>query len=376
MAINVFGSLRLIGATVAILGCFPCSLLAVNPNYVFTKVADTSQTFQWLTLNKLNNAGLVSFDTQLGTNDYGIYTGDGRSLTEVARTGKVFGSAAFGMVNRGQINDAGTVVFTGWSGVSGVFLNEGTTTQIATQGTTDLAINNQGSVVYTGYASSYNKLYLRNGNTTTTLVNGTAIQGSMAYPVINDSGTVAFYATNNRIYVANGSALTKIVDAGTSGLSYVQGHAMNNAGTVVFNAALNSGGFGLYEYQDGRLNQLFNTTQSPFSTLLGSAINDQGAIAFSGQLATGQVGIFTGFDPVKDEVILTGDQIDGNSIVSIEFSRCLNNSGQLAFWTKFANGEQAIYVATPVPEPSTSVFLSIGAIGLLGYARRWWKRGT
>ena len=63
---------------------------------------------------------------------------------------------------------------------------------------------------------------------------------------------------------------------------------------------------------------------------------------------------------------MAGDLLDGLTVRNAGFSsNGLNDSGQIAFTAVLSDGTQRVWIATPVPEPSTFILLAIGAIGLL-----------
>jgi hypothetical protein len=349
----------------------------LQASYTFAKIADTTGSqYSWLSVDGLNNLGTVVFSTQLGQNDYGVYVGNGSSLTQVVRTGDVFSGQRFEMVNRGAVDDLGRVAFTSfqsapnWTGIRGVFLwNSGQLTQVASESTTEVAINNNSNVAYVGSAPSYSNLCFWDGGTTTTIVRGSDIHGSISFLTMNDTGSVAFSATSERLFTANGNSRTEII-GNSSAFSYLQGHDINNSGTVVFSGLLKAGGFALCEYLNGDTSTLVQTSTSDFTWIGSTAINNLGQIAFTATPNGGSKGIYAGIDPLRDKVVAVGESLDNRVIADIGFAQRLNDSGQLAFWAKFADGNQAIFLASPIPEPSAFVLLVAGAVGLLGYVWR------
>jgi hypothetical protein len=114
-------------------------------------------------------------------------------------------------------------------------------------------------------------------------------------------------------------------------------------------------------------------TLGPYGNFRELSINDDGQVAFYATLAAGGAGIFTGADSISDKVIATGDPLLGSTVSEIAFGRRgLNDNGQIAFWARLANGQQGIFVATPVPEPNSIVLLlsAAGLLGIAGYRRR------
>ena len=62
---------------------------------------------------------------------------------------------------------------------------------------------------------------------------------------------------------------------------------------------------------------------------------------------TGALGIFTGPDPVTDKVISVGDPLLGSKVKGLDFSRGLNDGGQLTFLAFTDDGASGIFRADP-----------------------------
>jgi hypothetical protein len=120
------------------------------------------------------------------------------------------------------------------------------------------------------------------------------------FSVINNSGTVAFYATvgpiddgNSGIFVGSGGPITTVVDNSGPFLSAIN-PSINDAGTVVFPGVLDAGGSGIFTRTGGGAIVTVVDSSGPFSgfgTL--PSINNGGVVAFSATRDTGGEGIHT-----------------------------------------------------------------------------------
>jgi hypothetical protein len=226
---------------------------------------------------------------------WGIFTatGDGTQQLVVDNKG-VFGN--FG--NSPTINSAGTVAFTGYKDV----------------------VNNTSEIgLYIGTIGG-------NGATSTVLTaNGSPVYNWDGAPYINDKGEIAFKAYED--------------NSGEPGIFVV-----NQDGTHLRTVA-RAGGIG---------------GTGPYSMFDSPIINEVGTVVFRAFLDTGGYGIFVGPDPVADKVIQEGDPLFGSTAESVAFLRGLNNRNEIVFYFRLVDGRTGIakaklnVSASPAPTPTPS----------------------
>ena len=122
------------------------------------------------------------------------------------------------------------------------------------------------------------------GNTTTIGINTGPL--STAFPTINQSGTVAFYASDwngigPRIVAGNGGPLVTIANTAgpLSGFAGGYSTAINTAGTVAFYASQDSGPAGIFTGNGGAVMPVFINSLSA-SVDFNISMNDAGTFAF------------------------------------------------------------------------------------------------
>jgi hypothetical protein len=259
-----------------------------------------------------------------------------------------------------DINDQDTVVFSQLEGSP----RTGTPTQAILTGnggplttitrTSDypgifgnIAINNEGSVAFRGRAAT--RIFTSDGVTQTTIADDSGSLRSFGdLLAINNKGTVAFDAfleTGGRgIFTGNGEVVTPIADTNGS-FSQFDSFSLNDSDTIAFAASLDDGSGGIFTSNGGSLTPLVDTSGA-FSSLFSPAINNKGIVAFGAALDTGKSGIFTGSDPVADKVIAVGDQLFGSTVTSLGFfPKGFNDAGQVAFFAELADGTRGIFRA-------------------------------
>lgn len=367
--------------------------------YEFTLIADTAGSFSGFGREvSINNAGTVAFRAGLDKGGTGIFTGAGGATTTIVTSA----SPAFSSFGTPVVNDAGAVAFFAGlaAGGRGIFrVAGGATTTIAdSNGAFNTSfgftpsINNSGVVAFSaGLDAGGRGIFTGSGGATTTIVtvNGPLILGPLlSNPAINDAGTVAYWARLGTagsftfgIFAGDGGPLTAIATSGSEFAFFGNVPAINDDGTVAFQATFGSAR-GLFTGDGGPTTKIADSA-GPLNIALADqtvAINNLGDVAFLVGLDTGGEAIFTGPD-IDDKVIGYGDALFGSTIGhplfpfltldNIEFFRDgFNDSGQIAFWARLADGREVIARATPlglvsVPEPGTATIVAAGLALLL-----------
>ena len=292
--------------------------------YTFTKIADTSGSYNSFGYASINNKGAVAFSAISTVK--GIYVSDGITLVPIAdSSGPPFAFTSFSGLP--SINDEGMVAFK------------------AILGTGD-------SAILSG-----------DGASTPTLLADTSTSPNWQFsfvgvPSINNGGTVAFYAVVNStlrgIFKSDGTTETIVADANTDGPNgkfgdFQQEPSINDGNIVAYRAA-DALGVGIFTDERSTPTTVAHTSGLPFSGLDSPSLNNKGAVAFWATLDAGGNGIFTGPDPAEDKVIAVGDSLFGSEVTELVFGReGLNSAGQVAFVATLADKTQGVYRADPEP---------------------------
>ena len=378
---------RLGGALSSVCMFVAMAAAKAQAEYTFTLVADSAGPFSnfYFPSPSLNAAGTVAFAADLDNGRGGIFTGAGGIVTTIA-----LGTLPNGSFGYPSINQAGTVAFFATEGngigeriVSG---NGGPLTTIADSAGQfrgfasgySVSINTAGRVAFwasqdTGPAG----IFINSGGTVTPgFLNSPPLFAE--YDVaLNDTGAIVFRKSNGTgILSVAGGLITTIVDSAGPFNYFGAAPSLSSTGTVAFVAGkggVDGGVFGIYSGNGGLLTTIADIS-GPFSSF-GSfnfgqpSINDAGTVAFLASLDTGGFGIYTGDGTGTSEIIGSGDPLFGSTVAALQISpTSLNDSGQVAFYYRLADGTTGIAIANPVPEPSPSllVVLSLG----LSLARR------
>jgi ATP-binding cassette subfamily B protein len=113
--------------------------------------------------------------------------------------------------------------------------------------------------------------------------------------------------------------------------------AINNDGTVAFNADLRTGGRGIFTGRGGPLTLIATDTSGSISSLISApTINDAGTVAFTASLRAGGRGVFTGNGGSLTTIATASGVLDIQSLPVI------NNGGMVVFNVNLTGGGQAI----------------------------------
>jgi hypothetical protein len=338
------------------------SLLSISEvlAYSFTKIADSNESLFSSFGRKpaINNEGKVAFSASLKQSGSGIYTSDGSSIKTVVDTNGSFQSFADGP----SMNDKGTVAIKATldNGNIGIwtFTSDGNRTPIIENGNFTLqnpVINNQGSVVFFGNLTAGRSIYFSKEGQTSIIANTNETYSILdGYDISNDQDKVAISASltkGGREIFTTMCGETNVIANTTSNFSFLYPPVINSTGTVAFYGILQSNQVedivGIYSVTNGETTSIADNT-GLFRRFDNLAINDSGNVVFRGILRAGGFGIYTGTNPETDKVIATGDTLHGSTVTNIEISpQAINNARQIVFYAQLANGTTGIFRAEP-----------------------------
>jgi len=201
-------------------------------------------------------------------------------------------------------------------------------------------INNAGTVAFMAGGGGVIRFLTGSGGSITTIADSTGPISTFTGPVavINDSGTVAFFATLDTgvrgIFAGTGGSLTTIADSsGAFGTGFGFTPSINNAGTVAFSATLDAGGQGIFTGSGGATNTIA-TVSGPLilgPLLSDPAINDDGTVAFRARLGTSPLFTFTIFTGDGGALTTIATTESGGGFTILGSPPAINDSGTVAF---------------------------------------------
>lgn len=342
--------------------------------YTFTKIADTRgpfRTFPRPALVALSPAGTVVFRAELDTGSMGIFSNTGGIFSAVAESGQV--SAEFSQLDSfPSLNANGLVAWRGTlrGGAEGIFLRQGSSLT-AVVNTRDRfhtlghpSVNAAGTVAFlAGLDGRGGGVFTATPGTVGAIAHTDGpFEGFLGRPSMNAKGTVAFGARLDSgemgIYSARpGSRPTAIADT-TGPFTALRAPCINDRGTIAFHACMDeakpdcppavSAVEGLFAGNGGPLLRIADTSGA-FDWLGNPVLNNAGQAAFVARLNSGQRGIYTGPDPERDKVLVTGDSLFGTEVTDLGFIHGLglNDLGQIAFYARLRDGTEGIFLASP-----------------------------
>lgn len=327
---------------------------------------------------QINNSATVVFTAfaQSPTSSFTILTGNGGPLTIIDQDYYPPGPGGVYLPNRGaSINDAGVVAYERGNNYDtystrGIYTSAGTTiyesispnlnsSSFLPPSYPETSINNSGQVAFVkNIIGGGTELATGNGGpliTIKTITGGDGQVNPINPGALSDSGTVAFSAFDTSpsgfsIYMGSGGALTTIYSGGDV---YEQQPDINNAGTVAFS-------HGQPHVVTGNGGPLTTVPDSSLYLSVDPSINNLGQVAYLGVDASLVVGIYLGAS--LNPLVKKGDSLDGSTIQYFVGGPSLNDHGQIAFSVLFEDGREGIWVANPVPEPSSMTLLTVGAV--------------
>jgi hypothetical protein len=305
----------------------------INADGSLTTIVEDDRRFVQIGFNpSMNDLGQVSFaarvDGRRKPDTESILRGSGRKLTTIASTA-------------GQFN------FFGF----------------------DTSISNTGEVAFKAELDEEfgfdEGLFSGSGRGITThyLTSTSPFDGSDSRPSINDLGVIGFDESvdfDSGIFAGREGAFTTI--AGPDPDVFVQKPVLNDSGTAAFYRSFSDQTTGEF------VEEVVTGNGGPLTTVadtrgdFGSfgfrppSLNDDGDVAFHATLDDFVTsGIFVGPDPTADRVIATGDTLDGATVQGLTFcEEGLGDSGHLAFIAQLEDADSpegfrmAVFLATPL----------------------------
>jgi hypothetical protein len=345
----------------------------------------------------INNNGDVAFGAYgfRGGTGEGLYVARGGQIATIAQDGlaglQFVGDQMHGVLS---INSSGTVAFRAYDSstdIGGIYTGDGTTPptlHLADGAVSDYynlfpVINDSGAVAFataqvTAVPGGVPEIFRDSTNLTppTNLPYRSFPYPNLAPVGINDNGQVAFVGADQSdqtgvVYVTDGSTLTPI--GGGSGFvpyfynfapNYASRPTINDGGTVAFTADEydSLGHFTDHSLYAGNVVALTLVASESSSTTYIDypIINNNGDVAYEVSTApNGNLFLYHGLSQITDELIQSGDLLDGRIFVAAPYPIAVNDSGQVAFVAQLLDPATQktyyeVFRADPVP-PSLSI---------------------
>lgn len=383
-----------------ILFFFAIQYAAAETEYVFANIADTTQGFSKFGRPSLNDLGEIAVGVEYNTDlngdgridflDTGILAGKATGISTVIDASnpvydRIYISTTF-RNNVGEQSVLATVQNEDFGRIeSQLLINpSGTVTTIASSadgfsfGGNAATLNNRGVAAFTASRpGNEGGVFTGNGDTLNTIANFNRdpIQGSSGRPDINDAGVVVFQSSfdnlgDNVIAMGSGGPPTITLDTSGQFNRFGSSPQINNAGTIAFEAKLDTGEAVIAKKADDSIKILAIAETGSFSV---PKINDAGLVIFVRTIVGESSVLYVADELDRNSVLETGDPLFGSTVANVAANSIdINNRNDIVFRYILDDGRIGVAVATVVPLPATggTILISLLCLSFTQLSRR------
>lgn len=333
--------------------------------YTWTSVATHDGRFVDFSpyVASINDDGVVAFQATLSDGHSGVFTSDGKSITDIAVTASTACPARL-FSSHPDINRAGqlAVYATLKGGDEAVLLVHPDGSKAATDaqdgftgvGPLGPTMNEHGDVAVRGTSQDGQAcVRVRRGARFHVIAEaGDRFCRFEGLPVVNNDGHVVFRADlpdgRQGIFVHRDEQCFAVAMTGTDFEELGRFPIVNDRGVIAFAARRSSGAWGIFTTASGRLTCVADAGAG-FESFRGVLINNTGPVAFYGTPAGGQLGIYAGTDPARHRILGLGDTVFGATVVDFALNPVsINELGQMAIRVALDDRRQFILRGDPV----------------------------
>jgi hypothetical protein len=310
----------------------------------------------------INDDGVVAFQATLSGGHSGVFTGDGRSISEIAATTSAACPAQL-FSSHPDINRAGMIAIyaTLRSGTEAVLLLRADGSVATTDardgfrgiGPLGPTMNEHDDVAIRGTAEGGQAcIRVRRGDRFHAIAEaGDQFRAFEGLPVVSNDGQVVFRADladgQQGIFVHRNGQCGAIVSTGSDFEEIARFPIMNDRGVVAFAGKRRSGAWGIFTAGPTGLACVVDA-EAGFESFRGVLVNNTGPVAFYGVPAGGHLGIYTGPDPLRHRLLGLGDTLSDATVVDFALNPVsINEPGQLAIRVALDDGRRFILRADP-----------------------------
>jgi hypothetical protein len=346
--------------------------------YRFDWIASTDHDITNFNSPQLTDAGAIAFRAYHQDGSSAIYYSQGETPHRIIESGFTAEGGRFDLIegyfdmnNEGAIAFGTSYIGTLDSAVFGVYTltPDGSVTRVSQNDpstfmfTLGISINDVGEVVFRKSASSSMDIYGITSSRPELVFNGSHHNHFPSWPEINNNGLVVFagdrggqYDSDSIYTFANGQ-LTNLGHPQNGGDIYSP--ALNNHNEIVYVQEMPTDDCELVLLESGQFQILPVTGVLPYNV----KISDFGVIAYYGFDSNGIEGLRTYDNGKLADVLKQGDAIFGRQTSFLSVWD-INAANQLALSVSFADGSEAIIIASPVPEPMAGFLLALSGLSI------------